>query len=91
MEGRAAADFAFGPEAAVVSFDDAMDDGEADAGAFEFVGGVEALKDAEEFGGVAHIEAGAVVGDRVDDLGGGLSGGDADGGGVAFGGEFEGV
>jgi len=54
-----------------VAGDDAADVGEADAGALEFGVGVKTLEDAEEFGGVFHVEADAVVAD-VEDMFGGI-------------------
>lgn len=51
--------------------DDAADIREADAGALEFGLGVEALKDAEEFGGVFHVESDAVIA-HVEDVFGGV-------------------
>lgn len=49
-----------------VAFDDALDDRQADAGAFKFLGAVQALEDAEQFVGVFHIETDAVVADEND-------------------------
>ena len=37
----------FGPDMAAVAFDDALDDGKADAGALEFLGAMQALEHAE--------------------------------------------
>ena len=94
MEGCAVLGGSFGPDAAAVAFDDAFDVGQADAGAFEVAGVVEALEDAEELGGVLGIEAGSVVADEEGEkLGAGGGGFDADlnGGGRAAAGELDGV
>lgn len=49
-----------------MSGDDAFDDAESDAGAFELSFAVEALEGDEEFVAVFHVEAGAVVLEVVD-------------------------
>jgi hypothetical protein len=46
-----------------------MDGGEADASAFELGIAMEAMERQEEFGGIGHVEAGAVVGDGEDGFG----------------------
>ena len=46
----------------------ALGSGEADAGAFELIGMVEALEDAKKFVGVCHIETDAVVTDEKNDF-----------------------
>src|SRR5260370_1640221 len=56
VELRAAADFAFDPDAAAMHFDDVLGDGQAEAGAAEFAGArdvdaVEALEDTRLVGG----------------------------------------
>ena len=57
VEAGAAVDGGFGPDFTAVAVDDALDGGEADAGAWELGLGVEALKGAEELGGAARVEA----------------------------------
>ena len=49
-----------------MALDDAMHRGEADAGAFELLGLVQALKGQEQLVGTGRIEAGAVVANAVD-------------------------
>src|SRR5207302_388055 len=61
IKGRAFVNFGFGPDFAAVFADDALDGGQADAGAFEVLRAMEALKHAEQFVGVAHVEPDAVV------------------------------
>jgi hypothetical protein len=46
-----------------VSLNDTLDGSESDPDAGEFILSVESLKGKKEFSGVAHREAGAVVGD----------------------------
>ena len=48
--------------------DDALDQCKADAGAFEFLNTVQTLKHLKQLVCVVHVEAGAVVPDRVNDL-----------------------
>src|SRR3954467_2291057 len=64
-EGGPLPDLAFGPDLPTVARDDAADGGQADAGAGEFAGGVEALEGPEQLGGVGHVEPGAVVAHEV--------------------------
>ncbi len=71
MESRAAADFAFDPDAAAMHFDDVLGDGEAQAGAAQLAGArgvdaIEALKDARLIGS-GNADAG--IGDGEDDFG----------------------
>src|SRR6266849_5715374 len=71
VELRAAADFAFDPDAAAMHFDDVLGDGEAEAGAAELAGArgvdaIEALEDARLVGGG---DADAGIGDGEDDFG----------------------
>src|SRR5580658_7783630 len=68
VEGGALVDGGFGPDAAAVAEDDALDDGEADAGAFVLFGSVHPLEDAEEASGVLHLEASAVVAHKINKL-----------------------
>src|SRR4051794_23729648 len=51
----------FGPDGSAVLADDAIDSGEADAGAFELVGTVETLENTEKFIGVFHVETNTVI------------------------------
>src|SRR5947207_12459727 len=54
-------EFAFRPNLAAVPMDDALDEGQAHARAFEFFLVVQPLKNAEEFVRVLRIETDAVV------------------------------
>src|SRR6185437_16512039 len=65
VERRAATGLALCPDPATVPLDDSAHDREADSGALEFLGAVQALKDAEEPLGALRIEARAVVSNRV--------------------------
>ena len=67
MKARAAAGLGLGPDVAAVAAHDALHRRQADAGAGEVVGAVQALEDAEQPVGIAHVEAGAVVA-HVEDL-----------------------
>src|SRR4029077_2984931 len=58
---RALVDRRFGPDAAAVALNDALDDGEADASAFKIFRSVQPLKNFEQLVGVLHVKAGAVV------------------------------
>src|SRR6266849_4249419 len=80
VELRAAADFAFDPDAAAMHFDDVLGDGEAQAGAAELAGArsvdaIEALEDARLVGGG---DANAGIGDGEDDFGAAGLGADRD-------------
>src|SRR5262245_60484119 len=55
----------FGPDPPPMAVDDALDDRQAHARALIVLGAVEALEDAEELVGVAHVKADAVVLDEV--------------------------
>src|SRR5690242_17164273 len=72
---------AFRPDASALAGDDALDDGEADAGALEVAWRVQALKNAEQLGDVFFVEAHAVVLDAVDHLVAGNTAGHLDAGG----------
>jgi len=61
VECRAFLFFGFNPDAATVAEEDALNVGEADARAFEFLFEVQALKDAEEFANVLHIKAYTII------------------------------
>ena len=57
MERRPLPDLAFSPDASAMTGDDAMHDGQTDAGAFELVVAVQPLKHAEQLLHVLHVEA----------------------------------
>src|SRR5688572_24277090 len=61
VERRAFVRPAFGPHAPAVARDDALHEGEADAGAREVLLIVQSLEDAEKLGGIARVEACAIV------------------------------
>src|ERR1700722_14351698 len=61
LDGRAASDLAFGPDATAVARDDPLHGGQADAGAGKLGLVVKALEGSEELLGVSHVEAGTVV------------------------------
>src|SRR3989338_6006630 len=63
VEHRALARGGFGADAAAVALDDTPHRGQANAGAFELAGHVQALERFEELVGVLHVEAAAVVAD----------------------------
>src|SRR5262245_48057176 len=63
-ERRALVDGALSPNTSAVAMDDAPDVGEADADAFELIGRVQPLKDAEKFVGIFHVKSDAVVADK---------------------------
>ena len=56
---------ALGPHASAMTMDDPLHRGQADAGAGEFVGGVQALEGTEKLAGVLRLEAAAVVPDKI--------------------------
>src|SRR5690606_27633224 len=61
VEARTGAALGLRPDAAAVATDDPLHRGEADAGAFELAGRVQAAEDLEELAGHVHVEAGPVV------------------------------
>src|SRR2546426_9011717 len=61
IKGRPFFDLRFGPRASAVTVDNATNIGQADASAVEFLRLVQALEHPEQFVGVLHIEAHAVV------------------------------
>src|SRR5579859_4226267 len=81
----------FHPDAAAVFLDDARNGGQADAGAFKFLGAMQPLEHAEEFAGIFHIEAHAVVADKDDRVAVGFDLADFDLGALARPGVFGGV
>jgi len=48
IKGSSFVHFGFSPDAAAVALDDALNDGEADAGAFKLLDGVQPLKNTKE-------------------------------------------
>ena len=56
------------PDAAAVTVNNSLNDRQTHAGAFEFGGPVQPLKDAEKFGRILHVETGAVVLDVINDF-----------------------
>jgi hypothetical protein len=65
IKGGSFAYFPLGPDLAAMAMDNTLDQGEADAGAWEFSFRVQALKGAEKFVGVGHVKTGAIVADKV--------------------------
>jgi hypothetical protein len=61
VERGAAVDGAFGPGAPAVAFDDAMDGGQAGAGAGELAGGVQPLEGLEQLVRIGEVEADSVT------------------------------
>ncbi len=55
-----------------MAVENALDDGQAYAGSFEFADGVQALKDSKKFVQEPHIKADAVVFDIIDGFAGEL-------------------
>src|SRR6185295_16573048 len=68
LEPAAAAELRRRGDLAAVALDDPAHVGEADAGALELAGAVQALEHLEQAIGAGHVEADAVVGDVVGDL-----------------------
>src|SRR4030067_3062358 len=62
VEGGSPVDLAFHPDASTVAMDDALNDGQPDAGAFVLIRAVQPLEDSEEFVDIGHVETYAVVG-----------------------------
>ena len=91
VEGGALVGVGFEPDVATVAADDFFANGEADAGAGVFVGGVEALKDDEDTVGKSRVNADAIVGNGEVPVGVVLCGGDGDVGGKVGFAEFEGI
>lgn len=58
----------FRPDSAPVALDDPLYDRQPDAGAFEFIGPVQALPDSKQLARIAHVEPRAVVTDAVETL-----------------------
>ena len=61
-------DFPFGPDFAAVAVHDALDRRQPNPRAVEFGHGVQALKGAEQFAGIGHVEPSAVIAHEVDRL-----------------------
>src|SRR6266403_4010087 len=53
------------PDATAVTLNDALNDGQADAGAFEVLHSMQPLKDAEQLRRITHIEPGPVVANKI--------------------------
>ena len=66
IEGGALIDLGFGPDAAAVAVQDALHQGQADAGALVIFHRMQALEDAKQLVGVLHVEADAVIADEID-------------------------
>src|SRR5580693_8468741 len=64
VKGRTAVNHAFGPGPAAVPLNDALDIGQPDARALEFVLAVQALKHAKQLVGITRVETCAVVADE---------------------------
>src|SRR5215510_1682631 len=65
IERRPSADGALCPNLAVMAFNDALHDGQSNAGAFKLALVVQSLKYAEELLRIRHVEAGSVVPNEV--------------------------
>src|SRR5690348_4604635 len=91
IKGRAFVFFGLSPDAAAVPQENAMDVGQPDAGAFEFLFEVQALKDAEEFANVLHIKTYTIVADKDNELLTGVLRADFDASGIARAGVFDGI
>ena len=89
IESGAVPGFGVGPGAAAMAVNDAADVGEANAGAFELVFSMEALKDTEELVGISHVKSDSVVGDRKNEFGLGGLGSDFNNGGLPAGAVFD--
>src|SRR5207302_4166903 len=61
VEGSPLVNGGLGPDSTAVLADDAIDRGEADTGAFELLGAMQALKYAEQFVGIFHVEPDTIV------------------------------
>ena len=81
VEDGAAGGGGFNPDAAAVAFDDALADGQADAGAGVFCA-VEALEDCEDVAGVLGIDAEAIVGNGKNPVPAGFAGREVDARGI---------
>src|SRR5262245_14345641 len=66
VERGAGINGAFGPGASSVAVNDSPDVGQADAGAFELIGAVQALEDSKQCVGIAHVEGDPVVANAED-------------------------
>ena len=65
-ECSAAIGFSFGPAAAAMAIDDALNGRETDATSFEFIRRVKTLECSEKFPGVIHVESHSVVPNKID-------------------------
>ena len=66
VEGCPFAQLSLRPDPAAVPVDDALDYGQADAGAFVFLGAVQPLEDAEQLVGIARIKPDPIILDVID-------------------------
>jgi len=66
IEGGAFAHFALRPDFTAVAVDDPLYRGQTDAGAGKLVHPVQTLEGAEEYAGVSHVKADAVIADKED-------------------------
>ena len=66
MEGGTPIGLAFAPDAALVTMQDALTQGQPNPGAFKLILAMQPLEHPEQLVGVGHVEAGAVVLDAVD-------------------------
>src|SRR5262245_10397236 len=65
IERRPLVPLGFGPDASAVAVHDALGDGQADARPLELLRVMKPLEDFEQLVGIAHVEAGAVIFDKV--------------------------
>src|SRR2546423_14209687 len=65
IKGRPFIHGPLGPDASAVSGNDALHGREADAGAFELPGCMQALERAKQFVGIRHVESRAVITDKI--------------------------
>src|SRR5437868_4629760 len=68
IEGCPLIHLPFSPDAPAVPVDDALDGCQANTCPLEFVGRMQALKRAEQFIGIGHVESCAIVADVIDKL-----------------------
>ena len=64
IKGSALIFLRFCPDSAAVLAHDAVDGGQADAGAFEFLGTVKALENAKKLVGIFHIKSDPIIADE---------------------------
>src|ERR1700730_17420380 len=66
VERRAPTDGCFNPDTPAVALDNALDDRQAHASAFEILRAMQSLEYAEQLVGILHVEASAIVADKED-------------------------